>query len=145
METDAPSQSQWPGHGLGAAQSRSSYSCFTDGQVTEVQGSHLPGIPKAALRRSAVCSVTWAYIFSTSCGLVGGLCDCFTSNVYLSSELFPVHILCVSQPWLHCVAVCLWAGVSGTLSEILTQDLCFPGSQPSCSEPHSLVSVTLYL
>lgn len=51
-EVEIGTTSQWPGSGLGAAQGRSPYSCFTDEQVTEVQGSHLSEVPRAALGRS---------------------------------------------------------------------------------------------
>ena len=63
----------------------------------------------------------------------------------LASEFPPtsVNFLSPSASAALCVEVDLCLGVPGTLSEMLTQDLRLPGSQPSCSEPPTSVGPCL--
>lgn len=81
-------------------------------------------------------SAAWLYahIFSTACRLVGGLCDHFTRNMYLSSLSFSLCLSTFSESLslgLTISGSLVCVGISGTFSEILTQDLCLPGSQPA--------------
>lgn len=93
-------------------------------EVTNLRSQKQPwgGVGLGSLTLGPYISIAWR--------LIGGLCDHFTSNVYLSSLSFSLCLsLWVSQPWSHyewqsaCVQVYL--GLSQTFSEILIQDL-FP-------------------